>query len=700
MTKIAFTACAHFLHDAKQKVWTEIAQHDPDHLLLLGDQIYMDFWGDSQKGWPAKPQLRGYELNDAVRESDPVFEQQMRLRYEIQFGIPSFQALVHQVLKKPGAKLGMIWDDHDFGTNNGYGHPGGPTNEADKLLSPTKLAIALRLAREFKANLLRLKAGTGLAYQAIPTPGDGGLWEAIEIGPALCLMLDTRTFRQSETPLGHAHPGSHILGQAQWEWLKTEATQTAKELVVVCSGSPFTEDGFISDQSWAQSDRKNKPYVEHARLCALAQQLHQAGKRMLFIGGDVHRVGFKPAGRKGTPHLPEVFCGGGAADRGDRGFGLLDLAGGHQALLSLFEGGRAEFKDRPVFAAALTPQQEQEESRTLYLQESVRRVEVLERAKTPAARPFSTRLLVTNRRLDAGDRPTDEATDTLSFFIYPGTQFQGRLHKLKKWDALSEGAFLDRLATELNALRQRPGSIADQVCVFIPGNRKSNAEAIAEYVEIDEMMFNAQGDGLGVCVLFDWATNDSNSFDFEGTYLDNIGRVTQAGQLMGRVLRKLRALADAQPGGARLTVLAHSLGNRVAVEAIAGLDAQGKPPVDLYMANAADLPADIFSTPQGAAVAARCGSVLVPYTAADQVLDFAAGVAGAPGDRLGRVGPRVPAPANVQSADLSMVCHTMDPHSGLFLSNNDWARTGREKGPFAVRFAWAMRDGRWSDPAH
>ena len=46
MPRIAFTACARFQDDASQPVWDEIAAHQPDHLLLLGDQIYMDYAGD------------------------------------------------------------------------------------------------------------------------------------------------------------------------------------------------------------------------------------------------------------------------------------------------------------------------------------------------------------------------------------------------------------------------------------------------------------------------------------------------------------------------------------------------------------------------------------------------------------------------------------------------------------------------------
>ena len=45
MTKIVFTSCMDAERVPEQPVWDQIRAEAPDVLMLLGDQIYMD-WGD------------------------------------------------------------------------------------------------------------------------------------------------------------------------------------------------------------------------------------------------------------------------------------------------------------------------------------------------------------------------------------------------------------------------------------------------------------------------------------------------------------------------------------------------------------------------------------------------------------------------------------------------------------------------------
>ena len=71
--KIAVTSCSDPLEQSVQKVWSSIAQARPDHLILLGDQIYMDygprivsmFWVNPGNGAPA--QFFGAQSDERVR---------------------------------------------------------------------------------------------------------------------------------------------------------------------------------------------------------------------------------------------------------------------------------------------------------------------------------------------------------------------------------------------------------------------------------------------------------------------------------------------------------------------------------------------------------------------------------------------------------------------------------------------------------
>ncbi len=52
--KIAFTSCMDATHVPSQPIWNKIRADDPDVVLLLGDQIYMDIGIAGLKcgGWP------------------------------------------------------------------------------------------------------------------------------------------------------------------------------------------------------------------------------------------------------------------------------------------------------------------------------------------------------------------------------------------------------------------------------------------------------------------------------------------------------------------------------------------------------------------------------------------------------------------------------------------------------------------------
>ena len=108
--KIALTSCADPKDAPIQPVWQQIATHHPDHLLLLGDQIYMDYGGFSKNFKLGEPA-------DDSKVSDQRFAAEMHERYEAQWNIMRKSGLFDSA----NMEIHGIWDDHDFGSNNACG---------------------------------------------------------------------------------------------------------------------------------------------------------------------------------------------------------------------------------------------------------------------------------------------------------------------------------------------------------------------------------------------------------------------------------------------------------------------------------------------------------------------------------------------------------------------------------------------------
>lgn len=685
--RIAFTACSKFNFDPEQRVWDEIAAQQPHHLLLLGDQIYMDFKGDDDD---LATGLIGYKLGEPGEDSVSLqeFTDQMRLRYRLQFGVPSFRKLVRDIGLRAGT-VAMVWDDHDFGFNNALGRSGGPSDAefSDYLMPPAKKAASRRLFEEFWRNVQALAADANATYATLhdhwqppPDGRDGGVQCRHAFGPVEVFLLDTRNFRES--PAEHGHPtGSSILGGAQWDWLRDGLQTSTKPLLIVAAGSPLSSPGLLSDQSWKQAERgtsRYQPYREYHQLLALAQQRQAQGKQLLFIGGDRHAIDVI----EDHPALPEFVCAGAAAPKGwpfkpnGRHHGLLDVDDAGNPTVRLFAKGQEE----ETWPDAVQPLAAKAQAATM--------------GAVEAASPLSDLFLVTNRKLDKDGDPTDEPSETLSYHWFSGTRFQGQARRLKNWEKQPDAAaFWNRVRASADRLRAlRPGNV-QQVCLFVPGNRESNETATEQYRALNDLAFHAQGQGcMGTCVLFDWATRMGH-FEFKEIYLENIGRASAAGEQLQELLQFARTVAQQSSTPAnptRLSLVAHSLGNRVALAALQGLQADT---VDRYFVNAADLPQDVFGTAEGQAALRACQAVLVHYTGRDQVLGYAASSVPQYGPRLGRTGPTTqPLPPRLHAKDVSNQVSNADPHGCLLWF--PWPQT-ENAGGLQHSFAQALADGHW-----
>ncbi len=188
--KIAFTSCCDPHNDDKQVAWLELAKQKPDVLVLLGDNMYMDYGlGKGSIKLKAPKGFSDFEFTNAMHE-----------KYAMQWAIPSFHAAILNI-----SKIYAIWDDHDFAWNNSRGEG---DERDDELVPNTKRAIAKRLFEQFRQALITkppanlypsnpyatgIPAGfTGLPYI--------GIQETIsDLSPGVQLhLLDGRSFRPEQ----------------------------------------------------------------------------------------------------------------------------------------------------------------------------------------------------------------------------------------------------------------------------------------------------------------------------------------------------------------------------------------------------------------------------------------------------------------------------------------------------------------------
>lgn len=322
--KIAFTACMDAERVRDQPVWDRIRGEQPDVLMLLGDQVYMD-WGDlGASGWRKairREPVKGLEA----------FAVELHRRYALQWEVASFRALVTGFAGRADpSRLLVTWDDHDYAWNNSLGVDG----EDEKLYRhgvPPKVKAASR--RLFDQFLLQLRtAPASAAYpplpsdwnQPLPAGRDQGLfWQgALNAGQGPeCLLLDTRWHREARVD------GASILGAGQRESLD-QALRTTGGLLLVAGGTPMSCKYLFSQQAWHGLEEPS--YVEYD------EALGAARRPVLYIGGDVHRNVWSGRLRSTQGHTGEVVqvLSSGAAigrigpKRFAPSFGVLNVAPG------------------------------------------------------------------------------------------------------------------------------------------------------------------------------------------------------------------------------------------------------------------------------------------------------------------------------------------------------------------------------------
>ncbi len=235
LSTVAFGACAR--QDQPQTIWEAILRQDPGLFVFMGDNIYS--------------------------------KAQTRAELDAEYALLGDQPGYRQLLTK-GIPVEAVWDDHDFGANDG-----GADN-------PLKDIFAAALLDFFAVP------------EASPRRSRPGLYGSRTFGPpgrrVQLILLDTRYFRSPlrarpegmrEPPgryLPSEDPTATILGDDQWAWLEEELRRPAEVRLLITSIQAIpTEHGW---EKWG-----NMP-AERRRLFSLIQST--GAKGVLLFSGDRH----------------------------------------------------------------------------------------------------------------------------------------------------------------------------------------------------------------------------------------------------------------------------------------------------------------------------------------------------------------------------------------------------------------------------
>lgn len=233
ITRIALGSCAD--QKKKQPIWDAIVAGNPDLFVFLGDNVYAD-----------------------TEDMD-----EMRASYAMLAAIPGYQKLLET------CPVLAVWDDHDYGVNDGGAE------------FPKKAEAAQIFHDFFKTpadSPARQRPGTyDVRYF------DGGEGKLLQI-----LLLDTRSFRGPLVafPQHSTHgpydrnrdPAVTLLGADQWKWLEEELAKPADMRFIMTSIQFLPQDHHW--ELW-----ENLPHERERLLKLLAAR--QTGP-VIFFSGDRH----------------------------------------------------------------------------------------------------------------------------------------------------------------------------------------------------------------------------------------------------------------------------------------------------------------------------------------------------------------------------------------------------------------------------
>ncbi len=292
----------------------------------------------------------------------------------------------------------------------------------------------------------------------------------------------------------------------------------------------------------------------------------------------------------------------------------------------------------------------------------------------------TARLMLTNRVIRSGE-PTDQVGD-MKYFEHRA----GPINKFSNWDELKRKDFVERLsaiADTFPVVTDAQNEQQKHISLFIHGYNNSWDGSVKRYEQIRTDLFDAND--LGQLVLFSWPSNGSVAGylpDREDARACADALAQELKDLHDRLLRMQEvAMKSDDPSKmcrAKLSIIAHSMGNYVAQKALAVAARRLNSPQLLTLITqlamvAADVDNDLFQKdkPQdsdGVLMANVCYRIGALFTGLDQVLGASAGLKHFGTRRLGRSGlaDRNNVWDNVFDVDVSSIIKKTDVHSAVF----------------------------------
>ncbi len=224
--RLAIASCMDDRYTSEQaKIWPQLLRQKPDAILMIGDNVYVD---------------RGAFTGGAV---NPEF---IWLRYrQTRSTLAVFRA-------DPLVPVFAVWDDHDFGKNDG----------------DRTFAYKNESAEVFYTYFPQRKPGPGFERG----PGVSSWWTAFGVHVAL---LDDRSFRSPD----HLDvPDQTHFGPEQEKWLQ-DHLDASREPVLVVSG-----DQFFGGYHKFESYEGNQPVSFKQRL----EEWKKVKVPLVFVSGDRH----------------------------------------------------------------------------------------------------------------------------------------------------------------------------------------------------------------------------------------------------------------------------------------------------------------------------------------------------------------------------------------------------------------------------
>ena len=236
LSRIAFGSCA---DQAKpQPIWDAILAYRPELFIFAGDNVYGDF-----------------NTPDAAN---------LKRAYEMAEGIAGYNRLRDNISHL------AVWDDHDYGINDGGGD------------FPHKA-----IAKELFLNFWKVPAGDIRRTRE-------GIYDSRIIGPpgmrVQVILLDLRWFRSplkvtdrrgapgKERYLPDPDPAKTMLGPAQWTWLAGELRQPA-ELRLIVSSTQVLAEGHGWER-WGNMPLERQKLIDTIR--------DSGAKGVVLLSGDRH----------------------------------------------------------------------------------------------------------------------------------------------------------------------------------------------------------------------------------------------------------------------------------------------------------------------------------------------------------------------------------------------------------------------------